>query len=63
MFAEILSPEILIVAGLVFLLFGGSQLPKLARSLGSARREFLRGQEDTDRGPADGRSPTTKPSA
>ena len=38
--AEIIGPDLLIVLALVALLFGGSQLPKLARSLGSAKSEF-----------------------
>jgi len=50
-FAEIIGPDLLIVFGIVALLFGGSQLPKLARSLGSASHEFRRGVED-------GQSPT-----
>ena len=34
------GPEVLIVLGVVVLLFGGSKLPGLARSLGSAKQEF-----------------------
>jgi sec-independent protein translocase protein TatA len=41
--AEIIGPDLLIVLALVALLFGGSQLPKLARSLGSAKSEFEKG--------------------
>ena len=41
--AEILGPDMLIVLAIVALLFGGSQLPKLARSLGSAKSEFEKG--------------------
>ena len=37
------APELLIVAGIVVLLFGSAKLPSLARSLGSAQREFRRG--------------------
>ena len=40
MLAEIIGPDLLIVLALVLVLFGGSQLPKLARGLGSAQREF-----------------------
>jgi sec-independent protein translocase protein TatA len=40
MLSEILGPDLLVILALVFLLFGGSQLPKLARSLGEARREM-----------------------
>lgn len=42
--AEIFGPDVLIVLALVALLFGSTQLPKLARSLGSASKEFKRGQ-------------------
>ena len=43
MLAEILGPDLLIVLAVVALLFGGARLPKLARSLGSAKREFEAG--------------------
>ncbi len=35
-----------IVLLVVLVLFGGSQLPKLARGLGSAQREFKKGLEE-----------------
>jgi len=35
-----------IILILVLVLFGGSQLPKLARGLGSAQREFKKGLEE-----------------
>lgn len=34
------AQELLIVLLIVLVLFGGSKLPQLARSLGSAQREF-----------------------
>jgi len=40
--------DLLIVALIVLVLFGGSQLPKLARSLGEAQRELKRGLEEAD---------------
>lgn len=40
------GPEWIIVLIVVLVLFGGSQLPKLARSIGEAQREFRRGQDD-----------------
>ena len=48
MFAEIfgLDGVIVIVVIALVLLFGGSKLPGLARSLGSASHEFKRGMED-----------------
>jgi sec-independent protein translocase protein TatA len=36
--------ELLIVLVVVILLFGGTKLPQLARSLGTARREFEAGR-------------------
>jgi sec-independent protein translocase protein TatA len=38
--------DLLIVLGIIALLFGGSQLPKLARALGSASHEFKRGAQE-----------------
>ncbi|MGI9033199.1 MAG: Sec-independent protein translocase subunit TatA/TatB [Acidimicrobiales bacterium] len=46
MLAEILGPDLLIVLLIAIVLFGGSQLPKLARSLGSAKSEFEKGLGD-----------------
>ncbi len=37
------GPELAIILVLVLLVFGGSQLPKLARSLGEAQGEFKKG--------------------
>ncbi len=43
------SPEIIgIVIVLGVLLFGAEKLPKLARSAGAAKREFLVGQAEAD---------------
>ena len=42
---EIVGWEFLLVIAVVALLFGSSQLPKLARSLGSAKKEFEKGLE------------------
>ena len=38
--------EIVAMAGVAILLFGAEQLPKLARSAGQAKKEFLAGQDD-----------------
>ena len=46
-FAPILGflegPELIIVLVVILVLFGGAKLPQLARSLGSAQREFKKG--------------------
>ena len=34
------APELLIVLVVILVLFGGAKLPKLARSLGEAKREL-----------------------
>ena len=39
---------LLIIAGLAVLLFGADRLPKLARSAGQAKKEFLAGQAEAD---------------
>ena len=45
------APEMMIVLLVVLLLFGGAKLPKLARSMGEAQREFrsaMRGGAEGD---------------
>lgn len=37
------GPELIIILVILLVLFGGSQLPKLARSLGQAQKEFKTG--------------------
>ena len=37
------APELLILLAVILLLFGASRLPKLARSLGEASKEFKDG--------------------
>ncbi len=44
--AEIIGPDILIILVIAALLFGSSRLPKLARSLGSAKAEFEKGMAE-----------------
>jgi sec-independent protein translocase protein TatA len=40
------APELLIVLVVILVLFGGAKLPKLARSLGQAQKEFKDGLSD-----------------
>lgn len=37
------STEIIVIAGIVVLLFGASAIPKFARSIGKAKKEFKEG--------------------
>lgn len=40
------GPELIIVLVVVLVLFGGAQLPKLAKNLGQAQREFKKALDD-----------------
>jgi sec-independent protein translocase protein TatA len=42
--------ELLVIFLILVLLVGAGQVPKLARSLGKAQREFRRGLESTEDG-------------
>jgi sec-independent protein translocase protein TatA len=42
--------ELLIVLAVILVLFGGSKLPQLARSLGKAQSEFKQGLKESDSG-------------
>lgn len=50
-FQNLGAGEIILILAVLLLLFGGSKLPKLARSLGSSMTEFkkgLRGESSAD---------------
>jgi sec-independent protein translocase protein TatA len=48
MFAGIFDgPEVIVVLVVVLVLFGGSQIPKLARNLGQAQKEFKKGLDQS----------------
>jgi sec-independent protein translocase protein TatA len=58
------APELIIVLLIVLLVFGSTKLPKLARSLGQAQKEFKDGLKEgaqTDDA-ADTKAADTKPS-
>ena len=46
MFAFLQGPELIAVAVVVLVLFGGTQLPKFAKTLGQAQKEFKKGLAD-----------------
>jgi sec-independent protein translocase protein TatA len=45
--------ELIVILLIILLLFGGAKLPKLAKSLGEAQREFRKGHDDTAEAPKD----------
>ncbi|MEO8264880.1 MAG: twin-arginine translocase TatA/TatE family subunit [Ilumatobacteraceae bacterium] len=57
MFAFLDPPEIILILVVVLVLFGGAQLPKLAKNLGKAQKEFkeglAEGQKAAETKPAD----------
>jgi TatA/E family protein of Tat protein translocase len=66
MLADIFGPDLLVVAIiLVVLLFGAAAIPKLARNLGSAKKEFEKGQSNVTvpDPPSDATEPTKTPTA
>jgi sec-independent protein translocase protein TatA len=48
MFRSIGPTELLIVAAIVLLLFGGKKIPEFFKGLGDAVREFKKAAKDTD---------------
>ena len=46
MYAFLDGPELIAVVVILLLLFGGTQLPKLARSIGQAQKEFKKGIDE-----------------
>lgn len=49
--------EIVLVVAVLFLLFGASRLPQLAKSLGQSRRAFKEGLEEAEKELSDDSSP------
>jgi sec-independent protein translocase protein TatA len=56
---EIIGWEFLVVIAVIALLFGSTQIPKLARSLGSAKKEFEHGLEHGDESDDGRKKPST----
>jgi len=45
------TPEILVIAVVIFLLFGATRLPQLAKSIGQSKRAFKEGLEEGEKEP------------
>jgi sec-independent protein translocase protein TatA len=43
------TPELLVIALVIFLLFGATRLPQLAKSLGQSKRAFKDGLDEGER--------------
>jgi sec-independent protein translocase protein TatA len=54
------APELLILLLVVLLVFGGTKLPKLARSMGQAQTEFKRGIKEGHSSSDDDETPSDK---
>ena len=52
------STELIILLVIVLLVFGGSQLPKLAKNLGKAQKEFKEGLADGQKADSDSETKT-----
>ncbi len=61
MLAFLEGPDLVIVALIVLLVFGGSRIPSLARSLGEAQREFRKGLQDEPPTPDDAAAGKVEP--
>lgn len=66
MLAMLSDTSIIVIVVLVLVLFGGSQLPKLAKNLGTAGKEFRKAQAEAEAGgstDADRRATPATPAA
>lgn len=43
------TPELILIAVVVFLLFGATRLPQLAKALGQSKRAFKEGLDEADK--------------
>lgn len=48
-FLDLGAPELLLILLIVLVLFGGSKLPKLSRSVGESMRELRKGLDDNEK--------------
>jgi len=47
------STELIVIVIVILVLFGASAIPKFARSLGEAKKEFTKAMKDGESSPAD----------
>jgi sec-independent protein translocase protein TatA len=46
------TPELIVIVLVIFLLFGATRLPQLAKALGQSKKAFREGIEEGEREPA-----------
>ena len=51
------TTEIIVICGVILLLFGASAIPKFARSIGKARKEFEKGLNEGSKPPEESLPP------
>ncbi len=56
---DIGPPELILILVVVLVLFGGAQLPKLAKNLGKAQHEFKNAMEEARGEPGKGENAST----
>ena len=56
--AVIGTTELIIILVIVLVIFGGAKLPKLAKSLGQAQREFRKNADDLEESASSGSADT-----
>ncbi len=61
--ANLDGADLWILLAVVVVIFGGSQIPKLARSIGSASHEFRKGIEEGAKGETTGSGSTAEAKA
>ncbi len=54
------APELILILVIVLVIFGGSQLPKLARNLGSSAKELRSGLKDDSKTDSAAKTDDTK---
>ena len=54
------STELIVIVLIIFLLFGASAIPKFAKSIGQARKEFEKEMKDTEKTNSESQSEPTK---
>ncbi len=57
------TTEIILIVAVLFLLFGASRLPQLAKSLGQSRKAFKEGMREAEEEEAAERAKLSSPSA